>query len=161
MKLESLFSSPVVLVRGLLQCKLTLSIKPNLKDFTFDQSDIFSSGIRAGFLSYCADPGSYLSNSDCIQVESSSVTKNITYVGFDLNGFTKQNAWCWRTYGSKWSGWEICTFCVTFCQFSLWPGVKMSHQRARKEKNSWPDQYTKESNGIALFLLQFGSIENI
>ena len=36
-------------------------------------------------------------------------------------------------YGSKLSGWEIGTFCVTFCQFSWWLGVKMSHPRANKK----------------------------
>ena len=54
------------------------------------------------------------------------------------------------------SGWEIWTFRVIFCQFSCWPGVQMSNHRA--EKKFPVDKYTKDSNGIALFLLQFGSI---
>ena len=36
-------------------------------------------------------------------------------------------------YGWKFSVREICTFRVTFRQFSSWPGVKMSHQRAREK----------------------------
>ena len=58
-------------------------------------------------------------------------------------------------YGSKLSRWEICTFCVTFCQFSWWPGIKMSHLRAGTKNTV--DKYTEESNGIALFLLYVGS----
>ena len=63
--------------------------------------------------------------------------------------------WC-KTglYGSKLSGWEICTFRVTFCQFSWWPRVKMSHRRAGKK--SPVDKYTKDSNGMALFLMKIG-----
>ena len=40
-----------------------------------DQSDRFSSGISTGFLSFCADPGSYLSHGDCTHVKNSSVKK--------------------------------------------------------------------------------------
>ena len=32
---------------------------------------------------------------------------------------------------------EISTFRVTFCQFSSWPGVKLSHLRAEKKVASW------------------------
>ena len=39
--------------------------------------------------------------------------------------------------------------CHFFCQFSWWPGFKMSHRRAKK--NNPVDKYTKESNGMALF----------
>ena len=64
-------------------------------------------------------------------------------------------AWlyCLLLYGSKLSGWEIFTFRVTFCQFSWWPGVQISP----KKKYS-VDKYTKDSNGMALFLLKVCSI---
>ena len=44
---------------------------------------------------------------------------------------------CFSLYGSKLSGWEICTYCVTFWQISLWPGVQICHQRAKKKIPSW------------------------
>ena len=52
------------------------------------------------------------------------------------------------TYGSKLSGWEISTFCVTFFQFSSWPGVKMGHQKSEE----------KEKMGLPCFYLQVGLI---
>ena len=77
-----------------------------------------------------------------------------------LFGIFSKNLTCdWRSprvYGSKLSGWEICSFCVTFCQFSSWPAVKWTIRGLRKK---YPvDKYAKESNRIALFLLQVGSI---
>ena len=45
------------------------------------------------------------------------------------------------TYGWKFSLREINTFCVTFCQFSSWPRVKMSHRRAQKKVLSWQVHY--------------------
>ena len=85
----------------------------------------------------------------------------ISYIFYPLAGmfhtFTSRDQSCQNNiYGSKLSGWEILTFCVNFCQFSLWHGVKMSNCRA--EKKYLVGKYTKESDGIALFLLQICSI---
>ena len=62
----------------------------------------------------------------------------ISYIFYPLAGmfhtFTSRDQSCQNNiYGSKLSGWEILTFCVNFCQFSLWPGVKISYRRPEKK----------------------------
>ena len=61
-------------------------------------------------------------------------------------------------YGLKLSGWEICTFCVIFCQFSTWPGVTWS-----RTKNTQLTSTLRRVMGLPCFyciLIQFDRVNN-
>ena len=71
-----------------------------------------------------------------------SLTSNFLLSYFSLESFliflvsSITQAMTKHIYGSKLSGWEICSFCVTFCQFSTWPRVKMSYLRDKQKTPS-------------------------
>ena len=54
--------------------------------------------------------------------------------------------------GGNYQDGKYAAVCCTFCQFSQWPAVKMSHHRAGKKDPA--DKYNNESLTIALLLFK-------